>query len=210
MCRLIGSDFRDGDVLTKELQRQLRRVGCYSGEINGAWTQSTRRAMQTFTNRVNAALPVERPDHILLAMLQSNPDKTCSKPCSLGENSAPDGSCMPGAMTGLSIKTAALSHPKPQPLVTGWRAVETTALEDAIPKIPAREPVMTAPAKPQPIPKMMIAAPPPKPTSQRPAVAATNREQPRVSHRPEREQSRPMQQSEFVRTFFQRLDNSAR
>ena len=202
--------FRDGDVLTKELQRQLRRVGCYSGEINGAWTQSTRRAMQTFTNRVNAALPVERPDHILLAMLQSNPDKTCSKPCSLGENSAPDGSCMPGAMTGLSIKTAALSHPKPQPLVTGWRAVETTALEDAIPKIPAREPVMTAPAKPQPIPKMMIAAPPPKPTSQRPAVAATNREQPRVSHRPEREQSRPMQQSEFVRTFFQRLDNSAR
>ena len=114
-------------------------------------------------------------------------------------------------MTGLPIKTATLSHPKPQPLVKSWRAAETTALEDAIPKIPAREPVMTAPAKPQPIPKMMIAAPPPpKPTSQRPAVAVTNREQPRVSHRPEREQSRPMQQSEFVRTFFQRLDNSAR
>ena len=202
--------FRDGDVLTKELQRQLRRVGCYSGEINGAWTQSTRRAMQTFTNRVNAALPVERPDRTLLAMLQSYPDKTCSKPCPLGENPAPDGSCMPGAMTGLSIKTAAPSHPKPQPLVTGWRVVETTALEDAIPKIPAREPVMTAPAKPQPIPKMVIATPPPKPTSQRPAVAATNREQPRVSHRPEREQSRPMRQSEFVRTLFQRLDNSAR
>ena len=94
--------FQDGDVLTKELQRQLRRVGCYSGEINGVWTQSTRRAMQTFTNRVNAALPVERPDHILLAMLQSHPDKTCSKPCPLGENPAPDGRCVPGAIDGPS------------------------------------------------------------------------------------------------------------
>jgi hypothetical protein len=208
--------FRDGDVLTKELQRQLRRVDCYSGEINGAWTQSTRRAMQTFTNRVNAALPVERPDHILLAMLRSHPDKTCSKPCPWGENPAPDGRCVPGGTIGPSIKTAALSHPKPQPLVTSWRAAETTALEDAIPKIPAREPVMTAPAKPQPIPRMMIAAPPPKPvpppktTSPRPAVAETNREPPRVSHRSDREQSRPMRQSEFVRTLFQRLDNSTR
>jgi peptidoglycan hydrolase-like protein with peptidoglycan-binding domain len=203
--------FQDGGVLTKELQRQLRRVGCYSGEINGAWTQSTRRAMQTFTNRVNAALPVERPDHVLLAMLQGHPDKTCSKPCPLGENPSPDGRCMPGAMTGLPIKTAALSHPKPRPLVTSWRAAETTALEDAIPTIPAREPVMTPPAKAQPIPRMMIAAPPPANlVSPRPAVTATNREQPRVSHRPEREHSRPIQQSEFVRTLFQRLDNSAR
>jgi hypothetical protein len=202
--------FRDGDVLTKELQRQLQRVGCYSGEINGAWTQSTRRAMQTFTNRVNAVLPVERPDHILLAMLRSHPDKTCSKPCPLGEDPAPDGRCMPWAMTGLPLKTAARSHSKPMPLVKSWRAAETTALEDAIPKIPAREAVMTAPAKPQPVLRMIIAAPPSKPTSQRPAVAAVNREQPRVSHRPEREQSRPMRQTEFVRTLFQRLDNSAR
>ena len=72
--------FKDGDVLTKELQRQLRRVGCYGGEINGAWTQSTRRAMQIFTNRVNAALPVERPDHILLAMLQVTPTKPAANP----------------------------------------------------------------------------------------------------------------------------------
>src|SRR5262245_51072662 len=65
---------QDGEVLTKELQRQLRRVGCYSGEINGVWTQSTRRAMHAFTARVNATLPIERPDAILLAMLQGHPD----------------------------------------------------------------------------------------------------------------------------------------
>ena len=132
---------QDGDVLTKELQRQLRRVGCYSGEINGVWTQSARRAMQTFTNRVNATLPVERPDPILLAMLRGHPDKDCGKPCPLDENQTPEGRCIPGAMTGLSIK-ATLAQPKPKPLITGWTAIETAALEEDAPKIPARAPII--------------------------------------------------------------------
>ena len=119
-----------GALLTKELQRQLRRVGCYSGEIDGLWTQSTRRAMQTFTNRVNATLPVERPDHVLLAILQSQPDRICNKPCPLGENLAPDGRCAPVAIAGYSIRTAAVS--KSPSLITNWTAIETAALEDDI------------------------------------------------------------------------------
>jgi hypothetical protein len=33
----------DGEYLTRELQRELRRVGCYAGDINGAWTPSTQK-----------------------------------------------------------------------------------------------------------------------------------------------------------------------
>jgi hypothetical protein len=57
---------------------------------------------------------------------------------------------------------------------------------------------LTAPAKPPPPPKM-VAAPPPKQVPQRLKVQRT-----------EREQSRTAQHSEFVRTFFQRLDGSGR
>jgi hypothetical protein len=183
-----------GGLLTKELQRQLRRVGCYSGEIDGVWTQPTRRAMQTFTNRVNATLPVERPDHVLLAILQSQPDRICNKPCSLGEDLAPDGHCAPGAIAGYSIKTAAVS--KSPSLITNWTAIETAALEDDIP--PAALPSSKAP--------------PP-----RSVVATTNRERPlphserndaRVSQRADRESSR--RQSEFTRMVFQRFDASLR
>src|SRR5689334_17853847 len=35
----------DRSQLARELQKELRRVGCYEGEINGGWTQSTKRAM---------------------------------------------------------------------------------------------------------------------------------------------------------------------
>ena len=188
-----------GALLTKELQRQLRRVGCYSGEIDGVWTQSTRRAMQTFTNRVNATLPVERPDHVLLAILQSQPDRICNKPCPLGENLAADGRCAPGAIAGNSIKTAAVS--KSPSLITNWTAIETAALEDDIPP-PTRK---------------TLVVPSPKAPPQRSMVATTNRERPlqhserndaRVSQRADRESSR--RQSEFTRMVFKRFDSSLR
>lgn len=185
-----------GGFLTKELQRELGRVGCYGGEINGVWTQSTRRAMQTFTNRVNATLPTERPDRILLAILQSYPDKTCKKPCASGETSAADGRCVPGAIAGLATKTAAA---KSVPLVTRWSATETAAADDDAVSVynPPRAP-LTAPVRPPPASRIVTAPLPPKRTAP-PRVATGTREQ-----------SRPMQQSEFARTLFQRLDNSAR
>jgi hypothetical protein len=195
-----------GDILTKELQGQLRRLGCYGGEINGLWTQSSRRAMRTFTNRVNAALSVDRPDHILLAMLQSHPDNTCNKSCPLDENPAPDGHCVPSAIAGHSIKTAAL--PKSESLITSWTAVETAALEDDIPQLSASKPSRPdVPAKSPPAPKTVL---------QRSIVVTSNRErprslqrydrdQPRVSQRAEREPSRSAHRPEFARTPFQRF-----
>ena len=206
------AQYHDGDVLTKELQRQLRRVGCYDGEINGVWTQSTRRAMQSFTNRVNARLPIERPDHILLAMLQTHPDSACKKPCPFGENSGAGSRCVPGAIASLPIKTAALSRAK-QPLVTSWTATETPAPDDYVPPKPARAPLITATARSPPAPKIVVVPPPKQSPPQRPVVTATNRApraQPRTFAQSERAPSRPIHQTEFVRTLFQRLDGAAR
>ena len=44
----------DRASLARDLQSELRRVGCYSGELNGIWTPATRKAMKAFTERVNA------------------------------------------------------------------------------------------------------------------------------------------------------------
>ena len=164
--------------------------------------------MQTFTSRVNARLPTERPDHILLAILQSYPDKTCTKPCPSGETSAPDGRCVPGAIAGIATKTAALSHAKSVPRVSRWSATETAAAADddeaLVYKLP--QAASTTAVKPPPAPKI---AAPPKQLPQRPMVTSASREQSRTL-RSEREQSRTSQHSEFVRTFFQRLDGSGR
>ena len=67
--------------LTREIQFQLKRAGCYRGTIDGVWSATVRRFMKVFTDRVNATLSVEQPDIVLLAMLQSHPGKGCAVAC---------------------------------------------------------------------------------------------------------------------------------
>jgi hypothetical protein len=103
----------DGAALTRELQRQLQRVGCYGGHVTGVWTPSTRRGMKAFTDRVNASLPVDRPDPVLLAMLQNHQAKACGPSCPAGESLAADGRCLPLAIVARAGKQApsAAAHP---------------------------------------------------------------------------------------------------
>lgn len=70
----------DRAALTRELQRELKRVGCYDGEINGTWGPQSRKAMKAFTDHVNARLPIEQPDLILLTMVQGSRDRACDTP----------------------------------------------------------------------------------------------------------------------------------
>jgi hypothetical protein len=60
----------DRTVMTRDLQRELKRVGCYEGEIHGVWTRSTRDAMVRFTELVNARLPTNEADIILLSLVR--------------------------------------------------------------------------------------------------------------------------------------------
>jgi len=66
-------------ALVRELQRELKGVGCYHGEVNGVWTTSTRQAMKVFTDRANAKLPVTEPDQVLLALIKSNRRRSCNE-----------------------------------------------------------------------------------------------------------------------------------
>jgi len=91
--------------LVRDLQRELKRVGCYPHEIDGAWTPGTRRAMKDFTDRVNAALPVERPDPAQLFLLQRHPEIVCRETCRLGETSA-DTRCFASSQLASEKKSA--------------------------------------------------------------------------------------------------------
>ncbi len=72
-----AKSFNDPVPLIREVQKELKRVGCYEGRINGAWTPDTRRAMRDFTGRVNAVLPVDKPDPVLLALVKSHQEGIC-------------------------------------------------------------------------------------------------------------------------------------
>lgn len=136
--------------LTRELQQELRRVGCYQGEINGIWTPASRKAMQAFTDRVNATLPLENPDYILLSLIRAHEGEGCGKACPSGQGLAEDGRCLPTAVLAHAVKKApgleiAASKgkdapTKPAPVIAAWTTTTTAAA-------PVRSPEMAPPGR---------------------------------------------------------------
>lgn len=61
----------------RNMQIELRRVGCYHGRIDGDWGPASRFAMAAFTKSVNAALPTDRPDDILLTLVRRHAGTAC-------------------------------------------------------------------------------------------------------------------------------------
>lgn len=97
-------DDQTRDVLTRDLQKELARVGCYHGEVNGAWTPSTKRAMSDFMDRVNATLPVDEPDYILLTLVQGHTAEACGVDCPSGQAMSAVGRCVPQAVIAQAQK----------------------------------------------------------------------------------------------------------
>ncbi len=96
--------------LIVDIQQHLKRAGCYWGRANGAWTAGTREAMQNFTERTNAALPVDKPDYLLLNLLKAYDGRACGAADSVTASQPKNGS---GAAAAA------------QPEVLPWKAANT-------------------------------------------------------------------------------------
>ena len=84
----------DRIAMAKELQLQLRRVGCYRGRIDGIWGNGSRRAMRSFNRRINAGLPVSEPDNILLTLVGGYDNRACGRPCRNNRRPDATGRCV--------------------------------------------------------------------------------------------------------------------
>jgi hypothetical protein len=130
-----------GPDLIRALQRELRRTGCYAGRVNGEWTRSTQSAMKAFTARVNASLPVDRPDIVLLALLQGERGVACGS-CPAGQQLGPGGDCLPAAILARTARSEAATHepavvegrrPAASSRIVATRALAPTGVNSAPP-----------------------------------------------------------------------------
>jgi len=130
--------------LVRDIQRELKRVGCYAQEIDGDWTAGTRKAMRDFRDRMSAALPVERPDPAQLVLLQSQPQMVCRETCRVAGSA--DYRCGQGSQVADEGTRAAATTAGP--LIVWTKSYVT-------PAIPEPDPVEAGP--------LAEAAPPPRP-----------------------------------------------
>ena len=200
---------RDRDAIGRELQKELRRVGCYDGELNGAWTTSTKQAMKLFMDRVNASLPTDEPDSILLTMVRGYQDRVCGKPCPAGQGLGDGGRCVPNAILVRAAPKppapVAVAAPapapvvaaKPTPAITGWTTTTTASAP------PAATPPTGAPP---PEGRMALAGPQAEPTNTGTASPRGPSRPPAVAHKATK--STTTSRRDWVREFFQQQTNS--
>ena len=63
--------------LVRDLQRELKRIGCYAGDVDGSWGPGSRRSMQAFMEQVNSSLQSDDPDLIQLTLVRGYSGLAC-------------------------------------------------------------------------------------------------------------------------------------
>jgi hypothetical protein len=94
---------KDRYRLVRTIQRELKRVRCYNGPIDGSWGDRSRNAMQRFIERANASLPTVEPDGVLLTLLQAHATVTCGT-CPSGQTLVDGSRCVPNAILARTDK----------------------------------------------------------------------------------------------------------
>jgi Putative peptidoglycan binding domain len=129
-------------ALTRDIQRELKRVGCYDGATDGAWSPETRQAMKQFIDRVNASLPVDDADHILKTLVQGHPGNACGRSCPTGQAISGDGKCIPTAIIAAPKRALPTREAAAQPQAAPSQSSPAAKASSWEPKIiPAPEPV---------------------------------------------------------------------
>lgn len=143
------SDEQERITLTREIQRELIRVGCFDGVADGTWSPETRQAMKQFIDRVNASLPVDDPDHILKTLVQGHPGNACGRACPTGQVYSNTGKCVAPVVASVpkrvpTPQAATREATGPAPKSSSWEPKVVLAPQ------PAQRPQVAALPEPNP------------------------------------------------------------
>ena len=83
----------DGSKLGRDLQTQLKRVGCYSGAVDGKWTAKGKDALKDFVKYAKVSLSIDEPTVTALDAVTSKTERVCPLECDSDETEV-NGRCV--------------------------------------------------------------------------------------------------------------------
>jgi hypothetical protein len=86
----------DNGELARALQRELKRVGCLSGEPDGVWGEQSRSALKKFVKHAKLAVESDAPNAAVLDAAAAARDRVCPLVCDEGEHVV-NGRCVENA-----------------------------------------------------------------------------------------------------------------
>ncbi len=91
--------------LVSEIQRELRRLACYRGALDGDWGPNTVAAARVALARVDESLPTIQPDFVILSLLRRQPSGTCGVAHPDDRSIRADGQSSPRAVITTATKS---------------------------------------------------------------------------------------------------------
>lgn len=70
--------------LTRSLQTELKRVGCFEGAVDGNWDDRTRTALAEFVRLSKLELPMDTVTERTVSVVQGRRDRICPLACGAG------------------------------------------------------------------------------------------------------------------------------
>jgi uncharacterized caspase-like protein len=120
--------------ITRLLQAHLKRVGCNSGNVDGTWDDSSRKALDLFNKNANTTFDVKLASLEALDVVRSKPDRVCPLICAKGQKED-GGRCVQiSCGSGYFLNSSGACEKRPEP------KARTVSQE------PAPRPRATAPA----------------------------------------------------------------
>ncbi len=199
--------------LVRDIQRELKRVGCYAGDVDGEWGAGSRRAVQAFMERVNSTVPNDEPDLIQLTLVRGYFGVACARQCPADRMQPGSGRCLEGPTMATRpaprvIEERAVAVRPASGIVTGSTVPHSGAMPTAprTPAVPVPESVAATPATVEPIEGRMSVGAPPAPVETTLAPVVSGVTAPRVARPspPPRSQATAQRRRDksWTRTFF--------
>ncbi|MGZ5871236.1 MAG: caspase family protein [Bradyrhizobium sp.] len=117
--------------ITRLLQAHLKRVGCNSGNVDGNWDDSSRKALDLFNKNAKTQFDIKLASLDALDAVRNTPDRVCPLICAKGQRAEGDrcvqigcgsgyflnsgGSCEKRHEPAPKARTATRAPPAPQP-----------------------------------------------------------------------------------------------
>jgi hypothetical protein len=111
-----------------DVQRELKRVGCYTGKLDGAWGPGSRRALSNFASAAGVRVG-NQPNAEVLAVVRAKSTTVCTRPTASPEPAPPTGGQSAGCYNvGVTVDSFnqsgqdwdpwAGNRAKPDPMIT--------------------------------------------------------------------------------------------
>jgi len=101
--------------ITRLLQAHLKRVGCNSGNVDGTWDDSSRKALDLFNKSAQTQFDVRLASLDALDAVRNKPDRVCPLICAKGQRAEGDRCVQIGCSSGYFLNSGGSCEKRPEP-----------------------------------------------------------------------------------------------